>query len=129
MQSSPHQLEQTFQRIRDEAGWDLSKPMLWGFFFTDHLPARLEAAANVLTSQGYHFVAIYEPDIDAAVIDSEAETAKAPLYFLHIERVELNTPASLHARNGELNALATEFDLSSYDGWDVGIVPPPPPTD
>ena len=104
--------------MRNEAGWNISGPLLWGYFFTDHIPAKLQAAVGQLESLGYRTVALYE-----AEADSPDEGTDEPLYFLHVERVELHTPASLHTRNGDFNELALKLDLASYDGWDVGPVP------
>lgn len=115
MHSSLPQIEQIFARVRDEAGWDVTGPLLWGFFFTDADPAKLSAAAERLTATGYRRVDLY-----AADTENESDP---PRYFLHVERVERLTPATLHERNRRLNAFAAELGLDSYDGWDVSEAP------
>jgi plasmid maintenance system antidote protein VapI len=47
-------------------------------------------------------------------------------FLLHVERIETHTPASLAARNEELNLLAHQFGVE-YDGMDAGPVPRPGP--
>ncbi|HEX5831483.1 MAG TPA: ribonuclease E inhibitor RraB [Gemmatimonadaceae bacterium] len=115
MHSSLPQIEQIFAHMRDEAGWDVAGPLLWGFFFTAADPAKLSAAAERLTATGYRKVDLY-----AMEPDDESEPSR---YFLHVERVERLTPATLHERNRRLNAFAAELGLESYDGWDVGAAP------
>jgi hypothetical protein len=44
---------------------------------------------------------------------------------LHVEKAEVHSVDSLHARNGELMAFAQENQLASYDGMDVGPVGAP----
>ena len=39
------QLQQMFDDIARNAGWDMSKPMLWGYFFTNPTRDELEVAA------------------------------------------------------------------------------------
>ena len=65
------------------------------------------------------FVDLYEPELD------EGEEA---YWFLHVEREEVHSPRSLHARNAEFYALAEAHDLLSYDGMDVGPIEAPGPT-
>jgi hypothetical protein len=86
-------------------------PMLWGYFFTDGVPGRLERLSARLQADGYRFVELFDADVDADV---------APYRFLHVERAETHSVSSLHERNAELYALAEEFDVDAYDGMDVG---------
>jgi hypothetical protein len=101
-------LEQMFTNMK-EAPWYVDGELLWGYFFTDPNPKKLESAAERLRSLGYRFGSIYPTDDGGT-------------HFLHVEKIERHTPQSLHARNLELYALADEFGLESYDGMDVGPV-------
>jgi Regulator of ribonuclease activity B len=103
------QLNEMFAQIRANTTWDVGGEMLWGYFFTDPDPKKLELAAQHLIQKGFRFVSIHETD--------EKDT-----HFLHVERVERHSPQTLHNRNTEFYRLAEEFDLASYDGMDVGPV-------
>jgi hypothetical protein len=108
------QLQQMFHRIVEGPGWDLSRPMRWGFFFVDSSAERLERAVSIFESRGYRFVAILRQEPDE-VVDGVA-------FCLHVERDEVHTPDSLHARNAQLEDLAEELGLDGYDGMDVGPI-------
>ncbi|WP_241463951.1 ribonuclease E inhibitor RraB [Rhodoferax saidenbachensis] len=108
------QLEQMFANITKQTKWDMSRPMLWGYFFTNKSRPPLEAAAKELSAQGYKVVNIYLSDKDKP---------NAPdLWWLHVERVEAHSVESLHSRNTELAAFAKRSRLGAYDGMDVGPV-------
>jgi hypothetical protein len=103
-------LERMFANIRTETNWHVDGDMLWGYFFTDPDPTKLERAAEALGQSGYRVVEIYETDDKCT-------------HLLHVERIETHTPETLDARNSEFSALAADFDLERYDGMDVGPVP------
>jgi hypothetical protein len=103
------QLEQMFENMRTEAGWDTDQELLWGYFFTDPKPESLRPLRMKLEAIGYRFVNLYPTDDRST-------------HFLHVERVEVHSPRSLARRNQELNALADKFGVESYDGMDVGPV-------
>ena len=105
-------LEELFDEIAKSAGWDMSKPMLWGYFFTHTSRDVLEVAASELAKEGYRVVEIAEDDDE-------------PLFWLHVERVEAHSVDSLFERNESFYRLAEELGLESYDGMDVGLAPPP----
>lgn len=105
------QIEEMFANVRSQTDWSIDSDMVWGFFFTDPEPARLEAAAQDLEVQGFRLVSIH-PDED--------ETASV----LHVERVEAHTPQSLYELCLRLSELADHHGLKSYDGVDVGPVHP-----
>src|SRR5215475_11661559 len=42
------QLEEMFENISKGPKWDMSAPMLWGYFFTDPSQSKLEAASGLL---------------------------------------------------------------------------------
>jgi hypothetical protein len=104
------QLEDMFVNMRAKTKWDVDGPLLWGYFFLDPSDEKLKRAATELQSSGYRVVSIQQTD------------AKK-LFRLHVERVEVHTPMSLHFRNNELYALAEKQGLASYDGMDVGPAP------
>ena len=108
-----HQLQKLFTDLRTETTWDVDGEMLWGYFFLAPDPDKLMAAGGALAEQGYEIVGVFENDED------EGEEYS---HVLHVERVETHTPESLHARNQELDAFATQYGLSAYDGMDVNPV-------
>ena len=103
------QLEEMFANMRAKTKWDINGELLWGYFFTDPDPKKLEDVSQHLTRAGYRLVRIFQTD--------DKHT-----HVLHVERVEKHTPETLHARNAEFDRLASEFGLYSYDGMDVGPV-------
>ena len=105
------QLEQMFRGMSEQSRWDTSQDMLWGYFFMDPKKEKLEPLAEHLAKSGYRFMSIYKSD-------------NGRTYVLHVERVETHTPISLFDRNTELSALASKFDVDSYDGMDVGPIEP-----
>jgi hypothetical protein len=108
------ELVEMFDSIARDAKWDMSKPMLWGYFFTDSDKAQLERVAPLLQKQGYRYVEIFLADKD--------DQDERDLWFLHVERVEVHTPDSLYERNRALYKFADDHGLDSYDGMDVGPV-------
>ena len=106
-------LEQMFQNMEREAGWNTKGQLLWGYFFTDRNPQNLKPLAEELVKSSYRFVSIYETDDRST-------------HFLHVERIESHTPKSLFDRNTELNLMAEQFAVDTYDGMDVGPVPTQP---
>lgn len=106
-------LEAMFSDIAAGSKWDMSKPMLWGYFFTDASAEKLGVVTEVLKQAGYRFVDIFEPELDEG---------EEPYFFLHIEMEEVHSPQSLHERNAHLYALADRYELRSYDGMDVGPI-------
>jgi hypothetical protein len=113
---SREQLQEMFDSMTQKSGWDMSKDMVWGYFFTDALRPPLERAAQLLASQGYVVVDIYLADKES---DRDPD-----LWWLHVEKVETHTVASLDARNHLLYQFADEQGLDTYDGMDVGPVRP-----
>jgi len=104
------QLEEMFAGMRAQTTWNLDGDMLWGYFFTDSNPKKLEAVAQQLATDGYHVVGTHQADSKSS-------------YILHVERIETHKPKSLDARNQEFYALAQKFGIESYDGMDVGPAP------
>ena len=106
------QLEDMFASMRAKTKWNIDGPLLWGYFFLDPNPEKLKQTGNELEAAGYVMVAIQQ-------------VSGRNLFRLHVERIEIHGPASLHARNGEFYNLAEKHFLASYDGMDVGPAPSP----
>jgi hypothetical protein len=104
------QLEVMFADMRAKAPWNVDGPLLWGFFFFDPSAAKLREAASELQASGYKVVSL-------------AEVPGRRIFRLHVEKVEIHSPQTLHERNLQFYALAQKHKLASYDGMDVG--PPP----
>jgi len=100
-----------FADMKQNAPWDINKPLTWGYFFADPDQAKLVAAGKLLQAQGYHQVGIF---------DSKPEAEQPALWWLQIEKVELHTVDTLHERNQEFYRFAEVQQLESYDGMDVG---------
>ncbi len=108
------QLDGMFKNISENTNWDLKKPLLWGYFFTDKSKEKLRAAGSLLEKEGYRFVDIYQAkDEHDEVLD---------YWWLHVEKVEVHTADSLHERNMLFYKFAEQHGLETYDGMDVGPV-------
>ena len=101
------QLREMFSNMRTNPKLNMDGPLLWGYFFTDPNPKKLEPLAQELTASGYTLVDVYPTDDKST-------------YFLHVEKVEHHTPESLDKRNQEFYQLADKYHVESYDGMDVG---------
>ncbi len=102
------QLQEMFDSMANNPGWNINGPLLWGYFFTADSKSPLENAAPALVSDGYRLVDIYE---------NEEGT-----WWLHVEKEEYHGVDSLFSRNQKLEAFAMEWALASYDGMDVGPI-------
>lgn len=111
---SKAQLVEMFQNMEQKSHWDISKAMLWGYFFTDASKSDLEAVVPSLEAQGYRLVDIYLSDKEDPKDDDH--------WWLHVEKVEIHTPDSLDERNKRFYQFAEDNGLDSYDGMDVGPV-------
>ena len=107
-------LEDFFRQMRDDYGWDIEGPLVWGYFFTDHDRDKLLAVGPALERMGYRLVGLLEPT---------QEDDDPGLLFLHVEKVERHTANTLFERNRVLYRFAEEHGLESYDGMDAGPVP------
>lgn len=101
------QLQQMFANMRAAAKWNIDGPLLWGYYFTDPDPQKLDLLAKHLAQTGYRVVGVYQADDKST-------------YFLHVERVEHLTVNTLNQRNQEFYNLAEQYNVASYDGMDVG---------
>jgi hypothetical protein len=107
-------LHEMFDSISENTDWEMDKPMLWGYFFTNNEPDALEAAKEKLVQEGFNFVNIFLSDKD--------EPDEPDLWWLHIEKEEVHSPESLDKRNDQLYIFAANNGLDSYDGMDVGPI-------
>ncbi|MFT4246517.1 MAG: ribonuclease E inhibitor RraB [Pseudomonas sp.] len=90
--------------------WSIDEVCRWSYFFVDEDRERLVPVARHLESLGYAFIGIVDPD------DADED----PFFYLQLDRIELHTPASLHARVLELYGIAEQFGIADYDGMNVG---------
>ena len=112
-------LQEMFTNMRADTEWDVDGPLLWGFFFTDRVEAKLRAVLPALEKQGYRLVEIFVSDVDV----NDAKTGNEAAFFtLHVEKMETHSAASLYERNLQLHAFAELYRLNSYDGMDVGPI-------
>jgi hypothetical protein len=100
-------------RTNPRTKWSIDGKCLWGYFFVDPDPQRLERALQQLQRDGYRYVGIRGP--------SQGRTG--PQFTLHVEKVERHSVDTLLATNNRLYALARKHGLQSYDGMDVGPLP------
>ena len=108
------QLQQMFDSIEEGTDWDLSKELVWGYFFTDSNKEVLEKAKDKLKKIGFDIVDIFLADKESP--------QEADLWWLHIEKIEHHTVESLFSRNSEFYEFAQVNGIDSYDGMDVGPV-------
>jgi hypothetical protein len=105
-------MQEMFDNISKAAGWDMSQPKLFGYFFYDPSAEKLGDASYGLEDLGFRTVNIFVPEL---------EEGEDVFYVLHVERVEVHSPESLHALNVQLEAFAAQHALAGYDGVDVGL--------
>ncbi len=108
-------IKEIFADAKTEDGWNLNEEMLYSFYFVDENVEKLEKLGLKLEADGYDFVDIFE------LGDEETEQSTGE-YLLHIDKTEIHTPETLAARNVEFAALAQEYELKTYDGWEFGEV-------
>lgn len=94
-------------------GVDTKKPLLYGYFFYDQDPSKLEKLKDELLKDNYKLVRL--------------EKTEEQEFILHVEKVELHSRASLLERENQLEQLSKTFQVASYDGWDVGNPDPTKP--
>jgi Regulator of ribonuclease activity B len=100
-------LETMFDNMRSQTSWDVGGDLLWGYFFFDFSPAKLQRLADVLEKSNYKLANLYQSDDETT-------------HVLHMEKIETHSPQSLFTRNEELQQLALAHKVASYDGMDVG---------
>lgn len=101
-------LHDLFEKMKNEAKWDMSHPMLWGYFFIDSDKKKLEKLSESLSKKKFNIVGI-------AKVEGEN------IYKLHIEKTTIHTPESLLKQIHDFEKVAKE-NRATFDGWDVGPV-------
>ncbi len=94
-------------------GVDTKRPLLYGYFFFDKNRANLEKLGAELVKDNYTLARIEKTD--------------SIFYILHVEKIEPHTRESLLKREIFLEAMAKQFTVELYDGWDVGNIDPTKP--
>ena len=97
-------IEELFSKVKKQTSWDLSTDLTWGFFFTSATLPPLESTAAALTNHGYRFIECFQTE-DAQL-------------WLHVEKDEAHSIASITARNKELEKVA-KLHKCTYDGFNV----------
>jgi hypothetical protein len=100
-------LETMFDNMRSQTDWNVEGDLLWGYFFFDPSPAKLQVLADALEKIGYTIANLYPSDDKTT-------------HVLHMEKIETHSPQSLFTRNEELQRVALAHTVASYDGMDVG---------
>ena len=106
-------IKEIFATAKNEDGWNMNEDMLFSYFFIDRNVEKLEKFGIEREKEGYDFIDIFE------VGDDETGEATGE-YLLHLDKLETHTPESLAQRNVELQKLADEAEIESYDGWEFG---------
>lgn len=106
-------IEEMFAAMRVNSGWDMSQPLLWGYFFINDSKKPLVALSASLTKDRYRRVRLW----------------KQGQWRLHMEKIEIHDELSLFARNSTLSEMAAQHDVACYDGMDVGLPVPATPSD
>ena len=106
--ASPFRLETivgAFEQMRSTLGFDVSRPLQWGHFFVASSSEPLRTIRSRLEASGYIYV--------------EEHRDEKGNHWLQMAKIEVHTPESLHKRNQDLYAFASQFKGVVYDGWDV----------
>ncbi len=102
-------IEDMFDGMK-KSKWNIDGNLLWGYFFYDPDPKKLETLAQHFDESGYSFVDIYPNEED-------------DVFWLRVERIEKHTVSSLDKRNMGLHKLARKLKVQEYDDMDAGPVP------
>ena len=108
-------IRQIFAEAKQQDNWNTDEPMLYSYYFVDEDADKLEELGIELEEKGYDFIGVFE------LGDEETDEATGE-YLLHIDREEKHTPETLAQRNVELQTIADEHEVETYDGWEFGEV-------
>lgn len=100
-----------FNDLKEEGDFDITKPLLYSYFFTDESETKLTEASEVLEKLGFGTVEIF---------DAEVEDGETPFFYLQVEKVEIHDAETLDLRNKEFYKFVEKYGLESYDGFDLG---------
>lgn len=98
-----------FARMQSQ-GINTDTLLLYGYFFNAKNKAELQNAVSPLKELNLRYVNIYPAD-------------SSDLWWLHMERIETNSPQSLFDFNKKLYSIANMYHIV-YDGYDVGNADP-----
>lgn len=104
MDSNLKNLENIWKKMEKD-GFDVSKPLKWGFFFFDTDKNKLLKVFDELIDYEYTKECIEKVDSDE--------------WKLYVTKVEILSMDKLYRRNIAFNELAEHCDIDLYDGWDV----------
>ena len=108
-------IRQIFAEAKQQDNWNTDEPMLYSYYFVDEDADKLEELGVELEENGYDFIGVFE------LGDEETDEATGE-FLLHIDREEKHTPESLAERNVELQKIADDHEIETYDGWEFGEV-------
>eukprot|EP01029_Cantina_marsupialis_P013525 TRINITY_DN2997_c0_g1_i2.p1 TRINITY_DN2997_c0_g1~~TRINITY_DN2997_c0_g1_i2.p1 ORF type:complete len:115 (+),score=8.01 TRINITY_DN2997_c0_g1_i2:2-346(+) len=97
-------VDEFFEDIANESNIDVNKVLSWGFYFSDKNKETLREAKKILREEGYISHEIFY----------ENKT-----YYLCIEEIKKHNKKSLHQICKKFNHFAKEYDIHSFDGFDV----------
>lgn len=101
-----------FNRMQSQ-GINTDTLLLYGYFFNAKNKTDLQNAVSSLKELNLQYVNIYPAD-------------SSDLWWLHMERIEKNSPQSLFHFNKKLYNIANRYHII-YDGYDVGNADPNKP--
>lgn len=104
MNSDVNRLREIFHRMQSD-GFDVNKPLRWGYYFIDKSKDNLISVYEELKVQNYQLIDLSELE------DSE--------WRLVVAKTDILTPEKLHEINLTFNILADHYGVDTYDGWDV----------
>jgi hypothetical protein len=108
-------IRQIFAEAKQQDNWNTDEQMLYSYYFVDEDADKLEELGLELEEKGYDFIGVFE------LGDEETDEATGE-YLLHVDKEEKHTPESLAQRNVELQKIADDHEIETYDGWEFGEV-------
>jgi len=106
MKPNKENINYIFSRMESD-GWDINKPLKWGFFFFSNKKENLNKIFEELSDYKYKIESIHKNE------DNE--------WVMKVYKIESLVPDKLHRRNIAFNELAEAYD-SIYDGWEVSKI-------
>lgn len=102
---SLEQIQGIFNKITNDAKWDIGAELRWGYFFIDDERKHLQDLSEALNKESYQ-------ELDLSF--------NGKSYTLHVEKPEVLTPETMYARGHYLAEIAHQHCVKRYDGFDVG---------
>jgi hypothetical protein len=97
-------IKEIFNRMSD-AGVNVRKPLLWGFFIVSSSSADLDTIVSSVSAWGYKYVERVEDE---------------RCYRFHFEKIEIHTPETLFEACERFASLEGIYEAVLFDGYDVG---------